>query len=309
MEKNKIYVKARKSQLHCYRDVKLYTQVDKEKYVLYKPSGMTLGEMRVSMSLHPETLFIRSDEKIKGLQEAQKAFNKKLEVDVKKGDTEKIRETLVTIAEETFLEPRSGSLEGVSGTVDILISDYSKENGIINKLIDISSTDYTTVLHSINVMTFSLAFAVYLNMALAEIKKLGLAALLHDIGKTKVPSNILTAPRKLTSEEYEIMKSHTVLGCSILEQCDFKIIEISQAAREHHERIDGSGYPDGVSDISRISQIIGLVDCYEALTTDDRPYRNAIGGFDTFDQILKDEILNGKFDLELCSLFIKSLGG
>lgn len=303
------FIKARKSQLHWYRDVPLYSQADESKFVLYKPSGITLSEMRMTKGLHPDILYIKTDDKIKGLQEAQKAFNKQLEKDIKAGKPEKIKETLITIVGETFLEPRSGSLEGVSNSVGILISDYSKKNNIVKKLLEISTSDYTTVLHSINVMTFSLAFALYMNFSPSEIKNLGLSALLHDVGKTKIPTDILTAPRKLTEEEYSIIKTHTTLGHRILIKCKFGSDEISTVAQDHHERIDGSGYPERKKSLSKATQIIGLIDCYEALTTDDRPYRNAIGGFDSFNRVLKDEILNGKFDMDLCTLFIKSIGG
>ena len=308
MKKDHIFIKARKSQLQWYREVRLYTQVDDSKFVLYKPAGITLGEMRLNRGLHPDLLFINSEDKLKGLQEAQVAFNIMLEADIKADNTEKIKETLITIVNETLLEPRSGSLEGVSDTVNILISDYAKENDIITKLIEISTTDYTTVLHSINVMTFSLAFALYQNYSRSNTKTLGLASLLHDVGKTKIPFSILSAPRKLTEKEFDIMKKHTNIGYQILKQCKFGIDEISIVARDHHERIDGSGYPNGNKNVSKECQIVGLIDCYEALTNDDRPYRNAISGFDIFDKILKHEAINGKFDLDLCTLFIKSLG-
>ena len=103
------------------------------------------------------------------------------------------------------------------------------------------------------------------------------------------------------------MKTHTSKGYQILNQCKFGTDEICTVARDHHERIDGSGYPEGKKNLSKACQIVGLIDCYEALTTDDRPYRSSIGGFETFDLILKKEILNGKFDMELCTLFIESL--
>ena len=134
MNKEHNYIKARKSQFYWYKDVPLYTQVEEAKFVLYKPSGITLGEMRLNNELHPDNLFINSEDKLTGIQEAQKAFNKQLEIDVKTGTPEKIKETLITIVDETLLEPRSGSLEGISDTVSILIGDYSRENYTINKL-------------------------------------------------------------------------------------------------------------------------------------------------------------------------------
>ena len=139
------YIKARKSQYHYYRAVALYNQFEENKYVLYKPHGVTLGEMRISESRHPEELFMKKDDKIKGIQEAQKAFNGKLQTDIKEGDHEKVKETLATIMEETLTEPRSGSLEGVSETMDIL-SDYATESDVIKNLLAVSSTDYSTAI-------------------------------------------------------------------------------------------------------------------------------------------------------------------
>ena len=72
------FIQARKSQMHFYRDVSLYNKVDRHKFVLYKPPGITIGEMRVSEGRHPEDLYIKQAEKLKGIQEAQKAFNKQL---------------------------------------------------------------------------------------------------------------------------------------------------------------------------------------------------------------------------------------
>ena len=85
--------------------------------------------------------------------------------------------------------------------------------------------------------------------------------------------------------------------------------EISIVARDHHERIDGSGYPNHEKDISPTAQIVGLIDCYEALTNDDRPYRNAMGGFHTFNQILKQEVIKNRFSSDIYTQFVRSLEG
>ena len=90
------YIRARQSQYHFYKAVPLFTKTDKEKFVLYKPTGTTLGEMRLSDSKQSEALFIKTADKINGIQEAQKAFNRKLETDIQSGSPEKVKETLVT---------------------------------------------------------------------------------------------------------------------------------------------------------------------------------------------------------------------
>lgn len=307
-DETKQYIQARKSQLNFYRDVQLFNKADENRFVLYKPSGTLLGEMRVSEGRHPEILYIKQADKIRGLQEAQQAFNRQLEIHVKSKNPEKVKETLISVVEETLSEPRSGSLEGVSETVSILIGDYSKETDVIQQLIDISSTDYSTVLHSINVMAFALAFASHNNFSRSEAKRLGLCALLHDVGKIKIDPETLTAPRKLTNEEFERMKSHPAKGYDILRQCKFGDREISISALEHHEKLDGSGYPNNKTNISGTAQIIGIIDCYEALTNDDRPYRNAMKGFDALKDVIKDEVKQAKFSAEIYSQFVRSLG-
>ena len=85
--------------------------------ILYKPSGMTLQDMRVAEGLYPKKLYIKQTDKIAGIQEVQKVFNKQLKEYIQSNSSDKIRETLVNIMEETLTEPRSGSLEGISDTV------------------------------------------------------------------------------------------------------------------------------------------------------------------------------------------------
>lgn len=302
------YIQARKSQLHFFKNVQLYTKADSNKFLLYKPSGITLGEMRIREGRHPDILYIKQTDKIRGIQEAQKAFNNQLEVAVQSEDSEKVKETLVTIVEETLMEPRSGSLEGVSSTVNILIDDYSRSTDIIQQLIDMSSADYSTVLHSINVMALTLVFAFYNNYSKTECKTLGLSALLHDVGKTKIKNEILTAQRELTNEEFDEIKNHTKAGYNILRTCKFEEREVSLCALEHHETLDGCGYPSSKRNVSKIAQIIGLIDCYEALTNDDRPYRNAMTAFDALNGVIKTNVKDGKFNKEIYTQFVKSLG-
>jgi len=303
------YIQARKSQLKYYRDVELFNKIEGKGFVLYKRAGIMLSDVRLDHGTHPEVLYIRQADKLKGLQEAQKGFNTELENYVKTENPAKVKETLIKVVEETLTEPRSGSLEGVSDTVGILVSDCVKESEVIKNLIDMSHTDYSFVLHSINVMAFALGFAFHMNYSQDQAKVLGLCALLHDVGKTKINQNLLAAPRKLNDEEFEEIKRHTTIGFDILRECKFAHRDISLAALEHHEKLDGSGYPNGKSRISQPAKIIGIIDCYEALTTDERPYRNAMGVFDTLNEIIGSEVKSGKFDRDIYTDFVESLGG
>ena len=143
----------------------------------YTKEGMTLNDMRLKDGRHPTELYIKTLDKIEGIQETQKGFNQQLGNDVKPSGPVKVKETLVTVAEETMIGPRSGTLEGVFETVDILVSDYARESDVIKKLLDIAYTDYSTILHSINVMIFSLVFTSYSNFPRDDARVLGLSGL------------------------------------------------------------------------------------------------------------------------------------
>lgn len=302
------YVCARISQLNFYCNIPLYTKTQNDNYVLYKPPGITIGEMRISEGLHPKELYIKQADKIAGLQEAQRGFNRQLELDVMSGNPVKVKETLITVVEETLAEPRSGSLEGMSDTVGIIVSGYSRESGVIKNLIDLSSKDYSSTLHCINVMAMALNFAFHVHSPPEEAKLLGLCGLLHDVGKTRINNEILRTPRKLTHDEFEEMRRHTIYGYNILNDCKFGNKAIADCALDHHEKIDGSGYPNRKTRISQSSQIIGIIDCYEALTNDDRPYRSAMEAYEALNTIIMKDVNSGKFDKKLYTQLIKSFG-
>ena len=121
------------------------------------------------------------------------------------------------------------------------------------------------------------------------------ASALHDIGKIAIPDAILNKPGPLTVEEFEIMKTHTSMGCEMLEQLerigDPEYLEFARdICRCHHERWDGGGYPAGLAgeDIPVCAQVVGVADCYDALTTD-RVYRKAIPPGQAFNMILNGE--------------------
>jgi HD-GYP domain-containing protein (c-di-GMP phosphodiesterase class II) len=274
--------------------------------VLYKPAGQTLGEMRVKSGQHPKKLYILKKDQLQALKEAQSALNKQLQKDIATNNPQKVRSTVARIAQETLRDPRSGSLEGAASTVGILVSEYTKESDVIRNLMDLSSNDYTTVTHSINVMALSLAYGIFIGLSPPRKKILGLSALLHDVGKMKVDPEILKAERKLSDEEYLHVQSHTTLGYNILNGCQFTNVEIKFAALEHHEKIDGSGYPHGTQHMHVSAEIIGLIDYYEALTNDDRPYRSALAPLQAL-ELLKADVEAGKFRQQLFANFAYSL--
>ena len=300
------YIQARATQLNYYVNVPLYTQGKGHKFVLYKPSGKTLNDIRIAEGLHPKKLYIKQTDKIAGIQEVQKFFNQQLKENIQSNNSEKIRETVVSIVEETLTEPRSGSLEGVSDTVNILVDEYTQDKDVIKNLVDMSAKDYTTALHSVNLMALVLGYAAHVDCSPFEQKIMGLCALLHDVGKTRIDAKLLAAPKKLTDEEFIIMRRHVTAGFNILSGCKFESREIKLVALQHHEKLDGSGYPNKTRQLTELSKIIGFIDCYEALTSDDRPYRNSLEPLKAL-MFIKKEVEVGKFDKKIFEKFAYSL--
>ena len=138
--------------------------------------------------------------------------------------------------------------------------------------------------HSLNVGLISRALGKWLQLPLEDVNTLTLAGLLHDIGKTQIPPEILNKPGKYTDEEYAIMKTHPVHGKKILNDKGFDP-RILYAALQHHERCDGSGYPRGLEEdeIDDFASIVAIADVYDAMTSA-RAHRDPLCSFQVINQ-------------------------
>ena len=299
------YIQVRNSQINYYRKVPLFYQTGTDAYVLYKPAGASLPELRISQRRHP-LLYIQEEDRLAALKELQKGFNQQIEKSISTGNAVNVKASLCDLVEETLDEPRSGTLKALPATVDSLITGYSEHPEILKSIASISFKDYTTVIHSVNVMALTLGFCFYSNFKIHKTRRIGLSALLHDIGKTEVPVSILKAPRKLTDHEFGIMKTHPTIGNVIIREKNKLGGDVALGALEHHEKLDGSGYPKGTRNISYAGQLLGIIDCYEALTNEDRPYRRAREPLETL-KFLKEDVQAGKFNRDIFEKFCYSL--
>jgi putative nucleotidyltransferase with HDIG domain len=152
----------------------------------------------------------------------------------------------------------------------------------------IDAKDRSTQGHSLRVLDYALAIAKELGLDASTISDVRIGSLLHDVGKIGVPDHILRKPGILSREEYKVMKKHPLYGKQILSQ-----VRVLQSAlpgiAEHHERLDGSGYPYGLegSQISIAGRVIAVADVFDAMTTD-RPYRKAISVPDTLSYLTEE---------------------
>ena len=152
----------------------------------------------------------------------------------------------------------------------------SADSMILSLGLIVEARDGQTGNHCQRMAAFAAAFGMHLGLPPDDIAALHRGGYLHDLGKVAIPDAILLKPGKLTADEIEVMRRHTIIGDALCG--DLKLLKsVRPIIRWHHERCDGSGYPDGMKgdEIPLVAQITGIVDVYDALTTD-RPYRAAL---------------------------------
>ncbi|WP_241079208.1 HD-GYP domain-containing protein [Natranaerofaba carboxydovora] len=195
-----------------------------------------------------------------------------------------LRETIENISHKNLTEK---DFEKVSQVVNAIIDDIKNSNQVLFYLSNIKSFDNYLFQHSINVCIYSSIIGHALHLNQLDIKKLAVGAMLHDIGKAKLPPEILNKPRKLNQKEYEIIKKHPIEGYNILRNSSNISLISAHVAFTHHERLDGSGYPlgkKGKDNIHLYGQICAVADTFDAITSN-RIYRKAIKPYEAADII------------------------
>jgi len=174
-------------------------------------------------------------------------------------------------------------------------------------LTNLKERDEYTSIHCMNVCVMAVSFGRTLGMSKAELEILGLGGLLHDIGKMRIPLEILNKPSKLTFEEFEIMKTHPQEGYKMLKEQSDVPSEVLDIVKHHHERRNGKGYPSQLDgdQINNMTRIVAIVDVYDAITSD-RCYHDAISPYDALKNMY--EWVKEDFDKEMIESFIKCLG-
>lgn len=169
---------------------------------------------------------------------------------------------------------RKLNIRAVKTLVDNILDELLQNHNVLVHLSDIRTFDDYTFAHSVNVCVLSIVTGITLGYHDLKLKELGLGALLHDIGKTKINKEILNKPDDLTKEEFAEMKRHTEYGFEILRQYDEISLLSAHVAYQHHERWDGNGYPRRLAgeNIHEYARIVAAADVYDALLAD-RPYR------------------------------------
>ena len=220
--------------------------------------------------------------------------------------------------EKTFGKKEIGFLKEVAGDIVVGVNSIKMEQTIIqkNKQLEKALKDILTVMakmgeandpytagHQKRVAQLATAIAKKMKLSSDTIEAVEFASIIHDIGKIGIPSDLLVKPTRLTKPEFALIKEHPKIGYEILKDVDFPW-DIANIVRQHHERLDGSGYPQGLKDdeILLEARIIGVADVVEAMSSH-RPYRPALGIDKALEEITKNK---GKlYDPEVVDACIK----
>ncbi|KZL91592.1 HD-GYP domain-containing protein [Clostridium magnum] len=187
-----------------------------------------------------------------------------------------------------------------------IYSSINDEYYTVKWINELRSADEYSYNHSINVSLYGMLLSKWLFLSEREIKDVAKAGMLHDIGKTKVPIEILNKKGKLNSYEFEEIKKHPFYGYNIVKKVNSISDEVKKAILMHHERTDSSGYPMGINEneLSLYSKIIAIVDVYDAITSE-RVYKKRETPFEAF-QIFQNSNIHC-FDIHIMNVFLKNL--
>ncbi len=190
--------------------------------------------------------------------------------------------------------------------VNDIADSVSRNPGALISLARLKTSDNYTYMHSVAVCALMISLGRALQLSEAACREAGLAGLLHDIGKVAIPLGILNKPGSLSDDEFATVRSHPQRGYDMLREGASASAAVMDVCLHHHEKIDGSGYPDRLAgeQISLLARMGAVCDVYDAITSN-RPYKS---GWDPAESVSKMISWTGHFDTKVLSAFIQVIG-
>ena len=217
-----------------------------------------------------------------------------------------VRQHSITMMKGLLENPTAQNMKeaqkGITEVVNLILTD----DDTLHYLLDITSHDYYTYTHSVGVgvLGIALAKALFKDTTNHDMRALGVGFFLHDVGKVSINPSIITKPGRLTDAEMQEMRRHPSLGYKLLHETKQLTEESKIIVLQHHERVDGNGYPKGLrgGEIHIYGRICSIADVYDALTSD-RPYRRKLPPLEAL-RIMHDEMIE-HFQKDLFLEFLK----
>lgn len=218
----------------------------------------------------------------------------------------KAKKIIKNVAFDIMENNKISEASQITKIVNQIIDELLDNNDVLVNLNDMRLMDEYTFGHCVNVCVLSVMTGIAMGYNQLCLRDLGVGALLHDIGKMKIPSSILNKPGRLTDSEYNEIKRHTILGFDILRNCDAISKVSANTALAHHERCDGTGYPNGLykDEIHEFSRIVAIADVYDAMTSD-RIYRKGLQPHEAVDYLIG--MGNTQFDYDIVKVFMSNI--
>lgn len=194
----------------------------------------------------------------------------------------------------------------IKNAANVIIEEIIANRDVLISINDIRNYDSYTLGHSVNVCVLAVVTGKSLDYPPQKLRELGVGALLHDIGKMRIPNEILVKTDPLTPEEYEILKGHAAAGFEILREYEEISALSTHVAYQHHERINGTGYPRGLrgAEIHEFARLVAICDTFDAMTTD-RLYKPGVTPSKALQTL--ESLKNFQFDAELVNAFMENI--
>ncbi|MBU0516218.1 MAG: HD domain-containing protein [Proteobacteria bacterium] len=221
---------------------------------------------------------------------------------------EMLRDNATMVVEQAMTDPRLGDNIQIGRELVTAVTDFIDDTpDAIQSLVDILTIDYSLLSHSVNVCLIIVALGYFLGLTKDQITSIGLGGLFHDVGKRNLPEAILKKPSRLEEDEWALMRNHPTEGFQMLRESGRLPAESLKMVYQHHENIDGTGYPRGLTgeQIATQSQLIRIIDAYDAITSE-RVYKSASTPSEAI-RIISHEMY-GQFNELLLQSFVKFLG-
>lgn len=232
----------------------------------------------------------------------KKTVNDRAKVNLSESVKARVAEGIQYLYNET---DSPGFANTARSVTDGLMKAISDNDAIAVDISTLKVSDEYTFKHSVDVATMSMIVAKKYGLKDQDVYEIGISGLLHDVGKSKIPNEVLNKAGKLTDDEFSMMKQHSLFGYSILKEKQDLTNSIKLGVLQHHEKINGRGYPMGVAGdkINLFARIISVSDIYDALVTE-RPYKKPFSPRDAVEMIMS---MTEELDITVMKSFLESV--
>lgn len=220
--------------------------------------------------------------------------------------TEDVKKRVGEGVQYVFANPDAeGFTEAAENISSVLMDTIMSDDAVAVDINMLKVSDEYTFRHSVDVATIAMIIGRKYGLNREQIREIGTAGLLHDVGKSKIPNEVLNKPSQLTDEEFEQMKMHSTFGYRILQEKGTFSKGILLGVLQHHEKVSGDGYPIGLKEdqIHTYAKIISVADIYDALVTD-RPYKKAFSKRTAMEMVLAT---SQALDVDVIQSFMRSV--